>query len=281
MIDIVTVVFEQELPALQVQAQSIDLFCQNLGIKNIYVIVNDQDSLVQHIDPAWWGQFQTQVKIVSRDQFNVDWLENGWINQQVLKILSSSLSDNVWSMILDAKTMITNHMSHNQFVIDNTHLKLGLHPIADVFQESASIAGHVFDIVIDRVAAPSGVPFIFNNHLVRYMINEIENKVGCKFSDWFLKQGKLTEFILYTAFVKYRYSDLKLVYLHQPVPRMCANVCHSQTSSFDQILGSVKHERSLTMGVHRDAWSRLTLQQQEAYVAYLISLGITKAGILI
>jgi hypothetical protein len=41
MIDIVTVVFEQEIPVLRAQAQSIALNCQRIGIRNIYVVLND------------------------------------------------------------------------------------------------------------------------------------------------------------------------------------------------------------------------------------------------
>ena len=69
MIDIVTVVFEQELSVLRLQAQSIELYCQDIGVKSIYVIVNDADSLAAQIDPAWWGNMSSLVRIVPRSQF--------------------------------------------------------------------------------------------------------------------------------------------------------------------------------------------------------------------
>jgi hypothetical protein len=55
MIDIVTVVFEQEIPVLRAQAQSIALNCQRIGIRNIYVVLNDSETIASQIDPAWWG----------------------------------------------------------------------------------------------------------------------------------------------------------------------------------------------------------------------------------
>jgi hypothetical protein len=45
MIDIVTVVFEQEIPVLRAQAQSIALNCQRIGIRNIYVVLNDSETI--------------------------------------------------------------------------------------------------------------------------------------------------------------------------------------------------------------------------------------------
>jgi hypothetical protein len=106
MIDLVTVVFREELPILRVQAESIDLYCQDIGIQTIFVFVNDTVDLINDIDLAWWGSLSNRVRIVHRDQFGCLFVENGWVSQQVLKVLGSSLSENQFSMILDAKTII-------------------------------------------------------------------------------------------------------------------------------------------------------------------------------
>ena len=103
MIDIVTVVFEPELLVLQAQARSIDLYCQDIGIKNIYVIVNDADSVASQIDPAWWGSLQHLVTILPRRSFSAELVVNGWVSQQVLKVLGAATSYNTWCMALDAK----------------------------------------------------------------------------------------------------------------------------------------------------------------------------------
>ena len=281
MIDIVTVVFSQEISVLQVQAQSIDRFCKDIGLKTIYVIVNDHDDLVKQIDRTWWGQFQNQVQIVPRSMFSTDYVENGWVSQQVLKLLGASLSHNHWSMILDAKTLITDRMSADMFVITDCESTLGRQPINTVFEPAAKIAGDVFDIKIDHVIAPAGVPFFFHNRTVRQMIAQIEKRTGQHFPEWFQQQGMLTEFILYSGYVQYQHQNLNNMYLGTNKLRLCNNICHSEVAVFDTKLKLVLDQRPLTMGVHRNAWSQLTLQQQEAYVAYLISLGITKAGILI
>ena len=85
MIDIITVVFSEEMPVLRCQAQGIDLYCQNLGVRSIYVMVNDV-GISHQIDPAWWGTMANRVRIIPRETFSCDWKNNGWLTQHVLKL---------------------------------------------------------------------------------------------------------------------------------------------------------------------------------------------------
>lgn len=281
MIDIVTVVFSEELPILRVQAQSIDRYCSGLGIKNIYVLVNDSDSVLDQIDKTWWGQYQHQVQIIPRSIFSTSYVENGWLSQQILKILSASLSYNAWSMVLDAKTLVTDYLKSDMFVINSQQSTLGIQSIAPVFSNSGQIASNLFGMPVTHVASPAGVPFFFHNHTVRQMIAEIENLTQHSFPKWFQEQGMLTEFILYTGFVQYKHKDLNKIYLNQFQRKLCNNICHSEVRIFDKKLQMARDDRPLTIGVHRRAWSQLTQQQQQAYVDYLVSLELSWAQDLI
>jgi hypothetical protein len=53
-------------------------------------------------------------------------VENGWVSQQVLKILGASLSYNTWSMALDAKTLIIDHLKLDMFVTNSQQSTLGI-----------------------------------------------------------------------------------------------------------------------------------------------------------
>ena len=77
MIDIVTVVFEPEIPILRAQAQSVALYGQKLGIRNIYVVLNDAETVASQIDPAWWGPFADSVLIIPRTVFSTAFVDNG------------------------------------------------------------------------------------------------------------------------------------------------------------------------------------------------------------
>jgi hypothetical protein len=277
MIDIATVVFEPELPVLEVQAQSVDLFCRDLGIKNVWVVVNDTDQVAQRIDPAWWGSLQNLVRVIPRSQFGSSWVDHGWVSQQVLKLLAATLSQNIWSMILDAKTIVNNYVRPDLVLHDNHSLKLGVRPILPVFQPAAKIASDLFGISVDHVAQPAGVPFFLHTQSVKQMISCIESLTGQMFTPWFQDQGMLTEFILYTAYIKYQYQDLSNMYKNTTQIKLCNNICHSEWQNFDNIIDQAKKQRPLTVGVHRHAWSQLTQPQKQNYIDYLCEHGITKS----
>lgn len=281
MIDIATVVFREELVALKVQAQSIDLFCQDLGIKNIFVIVNDDPDLEKEIETKWWGQFESCVKIIHRNFFGQYFVENGWVSQQVLKILASSLSDNSHTMILDAKTIVTDKIKTEYFIDQHGLYTVTCYPIMPVFQRSAEITSDLFGIPVTKVLAPAGVPFVFHNRTVRDMIQEINSRTQQDFLRWFQDQGMLTEFILYSGYLTYKHGNLESICRGTSDIHLSHNICHSQTALFDHKLSMAKEPGGATIGVHRRAWSQLTLEQQKAYVDFLQSLGLTTAKDLI
>jgi hypothetical protein len=283
MIDIVTVVFDEELSVLEVQAQSIELYCQNLGINNIYVVVNDHDSVADQICKDWWGQLKDCVQIVPRSQFGCRFVDNGWVSQQALKLLGASLSQNSWSMILDAKTIIVDQVYPDIFVEDNNklQLKMKINTVSPVFLPSAKIAGELFGIDVQSVPEPSGVPFIFHNSTVRELVDLVSQLTGEKFAEWFQDQGMLTEFILYGAYVQYKHGALDQIYTGTNQKKLSGNICHSEIKLFDQKLQQSNALTPLTIGVHRRAWAQLADQQKKSYVDYLLSRNISKAQILL
>jgi hypothetical protein len=109
------------------------------------------------------------------------------------------------------------------------------------------------------------------------MIEEIETMTHDNFAEWFQKQGMLTEFVLYTAFIQYKYQDLKQVYLGCNKIKLSNNICHSELKIFDSKLQQAQDCRPLTIGVHRNAWLQLTERQKQSYRDYLESIGLTTA----
>ena len=270
-IDLVTVVFEPELPVLRAQAQSINLYCQDIGIKNIYVIVNDHESVADQIDPAWWGDMQHRVVILSRRVFSTDFVEDGWISQQVLKVLGAATSFNTWSMVLDAKTLFVKPLRLADLMDSQGRPQTGQLGIQPVFESSAQIVGELFNVDVRRQLGPGGVPFIFNTRWVRAMIADIEQRTGQSFPTWFQAQGEVTEFILYSGYLESTQA-MDLLYNTQRSRLFACNVCHSEVESFDRKFGEMQN--SLTTSIHRNAWTRLSSDQQQQYHKFLTSRGI-------
>lgn len=275
MIDICTVVFRDEIPTLKVQAASLERYCSKIGIRNIYVVLNDEESLATEIDPNWWGDLASYVLVVPRTTFSTPWAENGWLSQQLFKILTASISYNKWTMVLDAKTMFVRELRLEDLGTPDGKLTVGTLPIYDVFQPAKQIVDKLFGIDMQSQIGPGGVPFFFHNDTVRYMIAEVTERTQQSFPEWFQRQGMLTEFMLYSGYVQHKFGSLNLT--EQNALGQVVNVCHSEVASFDRKLAEMQDPATLTVSVHRNAWRELTVDQKTAYQTLLIDCGIIPA----
>jgi Family of unknown function (DUF6492) len=277
MIDIVTVVFESELPVLRLQAQSIDLYCGDLGTRSIYVVVNDSDSVAQQIDPTWWGSMSHLVRVVPRSMFSTEFVDNGWVSQQVLKILGASISYNTWSMVLDAKTIFVQDMQLPNLIDDQHRVRVGHMLVYPVFEPSRLIVNKLYEINLATQLGPGGVPHFFHNSTVRSMMVDTAELVSDNFPKWFQDCGMLTEFVLYAGYLKYKFGSFDRLYsIERPAIFPC-NMCHSEVTEFETKLVEMARPQTTTVSIHRGAWSKLSANQQQQYRDLLVSKRISAA----
>jgi len=278
MIDIVTVVFEQEIPVLRAQAQSLALYGQKLGIRNIYVVLNDAETIASQIDPAWWGPLANSVLVIPRTAFSTPFVENGWVSQQVLKLLAASMSYNTYSMIMDAKSLLVKEIDPAEFISDTGQIHTGLLDIYPVFEPSRKITNELFDIDLKKQLGPGGVPFIMHNDTVRMMIAETTIRTKTSFPYWFQQQGMLTEFILYSGFVQFLCGDLTVLYSDKNKLGTQVNVSHDEVDQWNQKFFQMTRLNTFSVSVHRTAWKNMLLQQRNEYKEFLIQRGIEAAA---
>lgn len=275
MIDLVTVVFRDELSVLKLQAQSIELYCQDIGIRNIYVIVNDDQATADQIDTQWWGVLANQVTVVSRSAFSTQFVENGWVSQQVLKLLAASMSYNTWTMVLDAKTIFVKSINLSDLIGQDGRACIGTMDIFPVFDPARLRINQTYNIDLRHQLKPGGVPFLFQNDIVRSMICETTFLVKKSFPLWFQEQGIITEFMLYAGYLQYKFKGFGSYYSKGTV-KVC-NLCHSEVKNFDAKFWRMNHQDTQTVSIHRNAWTQLTDGQKKQYEDLLISRGITMA----
>jgi hypothetical protein len=247
MIDLITVVFEDELATLKTQAQSIAVYGQN--IDTIFVVVNEDSDLGSCIDRAWWGRWQECVQVVSRDEFGNTWSDNGWLSQQVLKLMAATVSSNEWSMILDAKTFFVRPML--EFDKSPAVGQLDIYP---VFKPSQQIVDKLFGITLTKQLGPGGVPFIINTKEVCRMVKWIEEHTKQDFVEWFQAQGMLTEFVLYSGWIQYQYDGFNSLYNISKSDIQPCNLCHSEVANFDRKFELM--QSTDTVSIHRRAWTK-------------------------
>lgn len=274
MIDLCTVVFRDELSVLRVQAQSVDLYCTGLDPRNIFVIVNDEPSRVADIDPTWWGGLADRVRVLPREVFGCDWVDNGWVSQQAQKLLAPTLSWQTWTLCLDAKTIPVRALTHDLLLDAQSRARVGRCPIYPVFEASQTMCEQFWDIAMTEQLGPGGVPFMFHNETVRDMVSMAQKRLDQPWPAWFQAQGRLTEFMFYSAAVQHLYGDTCWLYAPESSINPL-NICHSEVAGFDRKWA--QRDTATTVSIHRRAWPQLTPEQQQSYRDFLIQHGITQA----
>ena len=283
MIDIITVVFRDELPVLKLQAESISLHCNHMCLRNIYVVINDDTMTEDDIDSSWWGRYSDRVRVVHRNIWGIKYAENGWLSQQLLKLLAAQRSESTWSMILDAKTIIVQPVELDRLFDDDGKLTWSYMPVMPVFEPAKKIVSDLFQTNVTDIAGPAGVPFFFHAQTVNELIQEVETRTGQAFGQWFQDAGMVTEFVLYSGYLQYRDGSLDKSYTKDFNNRYYpCNVCHSEADTFDsKFLIMQQNPNILTVSIHRNVWKNLSDLQKIAYKNLLIASGITQARDLV
>lgn len=276
MIDIITVVFQEEIPVLKVQAESIARYCQNIGIRNIYVVVNDDEETIHKIDAGWWGNLANHVLVIPRSAFSTQFVDNGWVSQQALKLLAAAMSYNTWSMVLDAKTIFVRDLVLSDLVDEQGRVRVGTMPVFPVFEPTRLMVNELYSIDMKDQLGPGGVPFFFQNDVVRLMIAETTFLAKKSFPIWFQARGRMTEFMLYSGYLQYRFGGYDTFYASAPAFGV-VNISHGEVDQFDNKLTQMNHPQTLTVSIHREAWRQLTDDQKQQYQFRLIEAGLIGA----
>jgi hypothetical protein len=146
-----------------------------------------------------------------------------------------------------------------------------------VFEPSKKIVEQLFEVELPEQLGPGGVPFIVHNDTVRMMIAEVTLRTRTPFPTWFQQQGMVTEFILYSGFVKFLCGDLSVMYDQQNKLGGIVNVSHDETVQWLTKINQMNKPQTLTVSVHRGAWAKLTAEQQQQYRDLLAQRGIEAA----
>lgn len=277
MIDIITVVYRDELEFLKIQARSLDLYVHHSDVNCIYVIVNDDDSVCDLIDPAWW-QYHKNVKIIPYSKWNYTTRVNGWENQQLCKLLAASEAESEWSMCLDAKTWFIQCLDLKCLFDEYNRPRVGTVPVFEVFKPSQEFVEQYYGVSMPDVIGPAGVPFMFHTTTVANMIAEFGDFINF-FQTHVRYPHFITEFHLYSAYVIARLGDIKFLY-NKTQHYACCNIADFDVAEFDQHIERIKtHPTMLTASIHRRAYPLLSDAQLDAWNTFLDSRKLNTVAI--
>lgn len=266
--DITTVVFQQELFFLKLQARSIHNFIDSSMIDNIYVVLNDDD-IEDQIDINWWQSHSSKVKIIKRNSLGVNYSLHGWYTQQAYKILSCNYSKN-WNFVLDARTFFIRSLDVNYLFVNNK-ANFNKFPVIEQFNEAHTFIENFYNTKFDDVISPGGPPFMFHSATVRNMISTIEQKSFVSFFNFFGQYCsnpiRVTEFMLYSGytFKENLFDELYTNKQHYDF----INVADFQINEFDYFLEQADQCNILTLGIHRRIFPLLSDKQTNALINVL------------
>lgn len=263
MIDFATVVFQEELELLKVQAKSINLYCKQEPIDNIFVIINDTKDICDRVNLSWYRDLASKVRVLHCSELtNVTYDMHGWDSQQLLKLLISVKSLSKYCFVLDAKTW---------FVKDSMHSLLSTKDLAncvlmkmfDHFAQSAVFLSKYFDNDINHIIGPGGVPFAFHTDTVRSLVSYIEHRENKNFDEWFKEKvqypSSITEFTLYSAYIQT--NDLFQTIYSTKSNYNVINVADFQMNQIDQLMKEMHSKNTLTTSLHRNVYKFLSESQ--------------------
>jgi hypothetical protein len=277
MIDIVTVVYRDELDFLKIQARSLDLYVKPQDLNTVYVIVNDTDDVCDLVDPGWWGQ-HTNIKIVPYSKWNYTSRINGWENQQLCKLLSASEAVSEWSISLDAKTWIVQPLDLTKLFDEQGRVTAGTIPVFKVFTSSREFLEQHFTVSMPDIIGPQGVPFVFHTATAKQMVTDIPD-----FIEFFQTNVRwphlITEFHLYSAYVLSQHGTYEKLYNKTQYYR-CCNIADFDVPNFDRHFKRMSTDNQLlTASIHRRAYPLLSSDQLNAWNAFLDSRKLNTTAI--
>ena len=274
MIDIVTVVFQPELYYLKVQARSIEQYIDSNKIGKIFVVVNDESSVCNLVDKSWWGKNQDKVVVYDRKHFGVCETLDGWSSQQLYKLFAAGVATSNWSMCLDAKTWFVQTLDFDKMFDNTGRANLNSFPTIPVFEPAEKFVEKFYNIESKEVIGPGGVPFFFHTQTVIDLVDDLEKNHNTSLLEFFSKNATspifLTEFMLYSGFVKYKYGTHDTLYSQKQYYAVM-NQADFQKYDFDNIFVQMQYPNNLTVSIHRSVYPYLTDQQLNTWVNFLYS----------
>lgn len=275
MIDLITVVFQQELPLIKIQAHSIELYLESQRINKIFVVVDGDDSVADQLNPNWWGINNNKVQVIVRSQLGLAPQLDGWSRQQLYKLLAAEQAESKWSMCLDAKTWFVQPLLWDKLFDHQGLVRFSSFPTIENFKDAQIFLEEFYNIKLPHVIGPGGVPFMFKTELVKEMTQNIVQRTGVSFFDWFcihvMDPHRITEFMLYSGYVTYKLGSYSNLYSKDQYYTVTNMADRQVAEEFDPIMSRMSGSRNLTASIQGRAYPCLSDQQVNIWLDFLVS----------
>jgi hypothetical protein len=281
--DLVTVVYDEEVELLALQAKSIDLFGRRLSIGRIYIIANGprQDRTIRRLRAEVvpkYGRRGSQVEIVpARELMELSETTAGWYSQQVLKLAIARRVRSKLYITLDAKNHLIRESDDGIFFSPaGTPLfhPASLRDMSINFVQCANICGIDAAKYMSR-AYPSITPAVLYTSHVCDLHGFLEESGYGTLEDMICrKRMAVTEYMLYYCYLC-RIGAFDSLYT--PGPRLVITLWTIHVDIevvFQGLMAAVEARTVPFFSLHRLARRRLTREQSLRIARLWCNIGL-------
>jgi len=278
----VTVVFEAEIPLLELQARSVERHVPDGVFDEVMVIDNTRRGL----SPRWQQRIRTELgRHAARTTFvtRSDLVEGappgaGWRTQQSLKLMAAGRLASDHYVVLDAKNHFIERTTRADFFDASTGLPHGgihsfeRHPLRPQLELVATGLGLDPATAVERFTA-TAPPVVLDRRVVDELIADVGGGDPDRFPVEFERAG-YTEFFLYSAWQIARGATPDdLVSGHALVsPTVWAGAC--APNDVRAVLDRAESGDTTTLAVHRRALARLNRESVHDLARFWASHGL-------
>ena len=197
---IVTVAHATDLPLLKLQARSLNHYLARDFVREIIVVDNSTGTSINRAELL--SQYKLPVRIIDAKDIAPVQHANGWLTQQVHKLLIARHVRTKNYILLDAKNHLVAPVSRATFQHADGRLRTGMygyrhHPLQQRILRSCRFFG-VDPAKVLHLFLPTITPFSMPTVVVRRLLREVER--SGPFAQTFLAAG-VTEFSMLGTYV--------------------------------------------------------------------------------
>jgi hypothetical protein len=276
---LVTVVFEDELPLLQLQAASLRKFIAASMVETIVLIANSHDArFVRRLRECvqWYGHLAPLVVILDLNDFPRLPRTVGWFSQQLLKLLVARHVRTERYVVLDPKThliapLTDAFLEHRDGRANMMDYPYTTHTLRPYLERTLRYLHLDPDQYVQKFPF-SAPPFIIYTDVANDLIKSISQASGRTFEEEFINQ-KLTEFFLYSAWVVKKFGSIEKLYSYS---KLYSPTIWEHKVEISQIKEELAHGagRSPFINIHR----RSIFKMRNSGLEYIAQLW-TSAGL--
>jgi hypothetical protein len=169
-------------------------------------------------------------------------------------------------MVLDAKTWFIRPLDLTR-LFSNGKPNTGFIPVMEVFDSSRQFVENLYNIKLDLVLGPGGVPFMFHTSTAQELVNSIDNFV--EFFQTNVKYPNLiTEFHLYSGYVLHKFGSYETLY-NKTHYYQVVNIADYEATVFDDLFKTMSNSNILTVSIHRRTYKDLSQSQIAQWISFL------------